>query len=93
MTFRTTFITDIENPLIDKSLWTFTCPECHTAVKQVSDWVVKNRSFRAKFVCEKCNKEFIARVICKLRYEGVTVNKKLTIPRPPEAKENDNNNK
>ena len=92
MTFRTTFITDIENPLIDKSLWTFTCPECHTAVKQVSDWVVKNRSFRAKFVCEKCNKEFIARVICKLRYEGVTVNKKLTIPRPTETKENDNNN-
>ena len=38
-------------------------------------------------------KEFIARVICKLRYEGVTVNKKLTIPRPPETKENDNNNK
>ena len=91
MTFRTCYITDINNPLIDKSKMVFDCPDCNKKVKRKSKWIVKNRCFRAKFHCNHCNKEFMGRITYKLRYEGISVLKKIT----PiiEEKENKEENK
>ncbi len=77
MTFRTCYITDINNPLIDKSQMFFICPQCNKMVKRKTKWVVKNRSFRANFLCPHCGNEFMGRISYKLRYEGLTESKKL----------------
>jgi DNA polymerase III alpha subunit (gram-positive type) len=87
MTFRVTNITDINNPLIDRSQMTFDCPECAVDLKRKSSWTVRNRQFKAVFKCPCCNNEFTGRVAFKLRYEGVKVIKKL-VPIVKEENEN-----
>ena len=77
ITFKTAYITDIGNPLIDKKTMFFTCPECNKKARRKSKWIVKNRSFRAKFHCSNCKKDFVGRIIYKLRYEGISVNKNI----------------
>lgn len=81
ITFKTAYLTDITNPLIDKKTMCFDCPDCNTLATRKSKWTVKNRSFRAKFHCKNCKKDFAGRIIYKLRYEGVSVNKKILPPK------------
>lgn len=87
LTFKTTYITDINNPLVDESKMGFDCPNCKTPAKRSTKWKIKNRSFRAKFLCNNCGSEFTGRVIYKLRYEGVTVHKKIIPVKPKEENE------
>lgn len=87
ITFRTCYITDINNPLIDKSEMNFDCPKCNHKAKRKTKWTVKNRSFRANFLCENCGHEFMGRIVYKLRYEGLKVNKRAIPIPPPKEKE------
>jgi DNA polymerase III epsilon subunit-like protein len=77
MTFRVTNITDINNPLVNRKEMKFVCPECELPLKRRSAWSVRNRQFKADFRCPVCKHKFTGRVAFKLRYEGVSVNKKL----------------
>ena len=64
----------------------FDCPKCNHKAKRKTKWTVKNRSFRANFLCENCGHEFMGRIVYKLRYEGLKINKRA-IP-IPQSKEN-----
>lgn len=75
--FKPTYIYDINNPLVNKSKMFFDCEICAKRLTQKTDWVVKNRTFRAIFICEHCQKEFLGKISFKLRYEGVTMSKKI----------------
>lgn len=77
MRFKTTILCDLNNPLIDRSVMYFDCDICGQPARQVSDWEIKNKSYRAHFTCAHCQREFIGRIQFKLKYEGIVVKKRL----------------
>ncbi len=82
LTFKSKLITDIRNPLVDRSQMFFDCPECGARCVQKSKWNVKSRSFKAFFVCPECKNEFAGQVYVKQKYEGITFTKKIVEPKP-----------
>ncbi len=85
LTFKSRMITDIRNPLVDRSKMFFDCPECGARCVQKSKWNVKSRSFKAFFVCPECKKEFAGQVFVKQKYEGIVFTKKIVEPQPQQT--------
>ena len=83
--FKTTILCDLNNPLIDRSTMHFDCDQCGRRAHRKGDWEFKNKSYRARFLCEHCGHEFVGRIQFKLKYEGLMV-KKRALPVPPQEK-------
>ena len=81
ITFKTSYISDIHDPHVRHSHLRFTCPKCHSKARRITDWNYRNKGFRAEFECDKCDYSFAGRIILKLKYEGLIVNRK-TFPLP-----------
>lgn len=81
ITFKTTYISDLKSPLVQKSDLRFACPVCGGETARTGPWTQKNKGFRAEFRCKSCGYPFAGRLILKQKYEGVVVNKK-TFPLP-----------
>lgn len=77
ISFKTTILCDLNNPLIDRSQMVFHCEDCGRKAKQRTEWEFKNKSYRAQFECKQCHKTFIGRIQFKLKYEGLLVKKKI----------------
>lgn len=77
ISFKTTILCDLNNPLIDRSQMHFECDICGIKAKRLTEWEFKNKSYRAHFICEHCRKEFVGRVQFKLKYEGLLIKKKV----------------
>ena len=75
--FRTTAICDLNNPLIRPSDLAFECDLCGRRAHRIGEWQLKNKSFRALFLCRRCRHKFYGRVQFKLKYEGLTVKKTI----------------
>ena len=71
ITFKTVMLCDIDNPLIDRSLFTVNCPRCGEQLVQTSEIVMRNRYFNVHYRCEACQRDYIGRHQFRLRYEGV----------------------
>lgn len=84
ITFKTTIIKDLDDPLVKRSELTFDCPECGKNMKRKGSWRFRNRAFCAEFTCRCSGLRYTGRVQYKLKYEGVEVRKKLTEIRPAE---------
>ena len=84
MRFKTTIITDLQHPLIRRRDLMFRCEECGGVARRMERWQLHNKTFRARFFCRRCQKEFLGRVQFKLKYEGMTVKKKVVQLPPPE---------
>lgn len=87
ITFKTTIIKDLDDPLIKRSELCFDCPECGQNMKRKGTWRFRSRAFCAEFSCRRCEKKYTGRVQFKLKYEGVEVKKKLNeiLPKTEEA--------
>ena len=81
--FRTTAICDLNHPLVRPADLLFDCDRCGRCAVRVGEWQLRNRGFRAPFLCRKCGRRFYGRVQFKLKYEGLTV-KKTIFPIPAE---------
>lgn len=81
MTYRTSYITDLQDPLVRREYLDFSCPACGARCRRSGHWEQRNKGFRALFRCRNCGRRFYGRVIIKQKYEGVSVNKK-TYPVP-----------
>ena len=81
ITFKTVYISDLNDPQVQKSHLRFSCPKCGRDSKRVTRWSLKNKGFRAEFRCNACGHQFAGRLTIKQKYEGLTVNKK-TYPLP-----------
>ena len=82
ITFKTTIIKDLDDPLVKRSELTFNCPNCGRNMKRKGSWRFRNRAFCAEFSCRCLETRYTGRVQYKLKYEGVEVRKKLTEIRP-----------
>ncbi|MBQ1950462.1 MAG: exonuclease domain-containing protein [Clostridia bacterium] len=89
ITFKTTIISDIDNPLVKRSEMTFRCPECGRNLRRAGNWRFRSRAFCADFVCKACDKKYHGRIQCRLKYEGVEMRKRLeeVVPKPAEEQE------
>lgn len=81
MTFRTSFIKDLNDPRVKPEHLRFRCPGCGGKGARTGRWSQRNRAFQADFRCRDCGLRFAGRVIIKQKYEGLVVNKK-TVPLP-----------
>ena len=85
ITFKTTIIKDLDDPLVKRSELTFDCPHCGKNMKRKGSWRFRNRAFCAEFSCRCTELRYTGRVQFKLKYEGVEVRKKLTEIHPAES--------
>lgn len=77
ITFKNTYITNAEHPLVKPEYLLFTCPFCRTALKVDGHWRGHNRALCAGAVCDVCDKKFTARVQIKQKFDAVEVKRKL----------------
>lgn len=87
ITFKNTVIYDIKNPLIDKKEFYICCDKCSKKARKKTKWVLKNRSFRAQFRCNKCKYDFEGRLTFRLKYDGVSVDRRVVEINREEKKE------
>ena len=45
MIFKTTMLTDLQNPLVDQTQMFFRCPDCNKRMKRITKWAIKNKQF------------------------------------------------
>ena len=77
LTFKPTFIREIDDPLIRRADLRFACEHCKCNLKRVGDWQFQHRFFTASFRCAACKTEYIGRVQAKKKYDGVEIKKRL----------------
>ncbi|MBQ7133291.1 MAG: exonuclease domain-containing protein [Ruminococcus sp.] len=87
ITFKNTVIYDIKNPLVDKKEFYICCDKCGKKARKKSKWITKNRSFRAQFKCNKCKRNFEGRLTFRLKYDGVSVDRRIVEINREEKKE------
>ena len=87
ITFKTTIISDIDSPLIQRSELRFACENCGRNLKRTSEWKFRNRAFFAEFHCAGCGKDYTGRIQFKQKYEGIDIKKRLAERVKPEAEE------
>ena len=64
---------------IDKKEFYICCDICGKKARKKSKWVCKNRSFRAQFRCSKCKRDFEGRLTFRLKYEGLTIDRRVVV--------------
>ena len=87
MTFKNHFITDIDDPDIDRAQLRFRCDKCGKPARRMKKWRMHNKNFSSEFCCKHCGRKFIGRVSFKKRYDGVKVNKRTLDIVPKKKKE------
>lgn len=73
LAFKPYYISNINDPLVDKSVFNEFCDICGGAVKKKKNWKYINHSFRAVFYCEHCDRLFRVNVRVKKLYNRVDV--------------------
>lgn len=93
ITFKNYNIYDIHDPDINRKEMFFLCDKCGKKARRRSKWRVKNKTFRAKFRCFRCRREFEGRITFKKCYDTVKVFKRIAeLPDPKKHKAESENN-
>lgn len=77
ITFRVSYISDINSPLIRRSDLRFSCDACGRNLKRTGNWKSYHHAFTAPFHCPACHADFFGRVQARQKYEGVELKKRL----------------
>lgn len=77
ITFRPTYISDINSPLIRRSDLRFSCDQCGKNLNRTGKWKSYHHAFTATFHCDVCHTDFTGRVQARQKYEGVEIRKRL----------------
>jgi inhibitor of KinA sporulation pathway (predicted exonuclease)/transcription elongation factor Elf1 len=73
ITFKNYNLYDIKDPGVDRREFYFNCDCCGKRAWRRSRWTVKNKSFRARFRCIRCHRDFEGRLTFKQCYDSVEV--------------------
>ena len=76
--FKSSYITSINNPKIDRSKMVCKCDKCGTMMKRMSDWKTVNQSFSALFFCKKCERLVNCSIKFKEYYDRIEVKSSVT---------------
>ena len=71
--FKPYAISNINHPLVDKSLLKCKCIKCSGEATQISDWKYSNQYFRADFKCENCGTELSYAIRFKKFYDHLDI--------------------
>lgn len=82
--FKPHAISNINNPLVDKSLLNYTCEECGVKGKIIKNWRYSNQYFRATYVCPSCGKTVRVAVRFKKYYDCLDTRKTVTLVKDDE---------
>lgn len=77
LTFKPSFIREIDDPLIRRSHLRFSCETCHRNMKRTGEWQFQHRYFTAPFHCAHCGVDYIGRVQAKRKFDSVDIKKRL----------------
>ena len=77
LTFKPTFIREIDDPLIRRADLRFSCEHCKRNLRRVGEWQFRHRFFTAAFRCSACKTEYIGCVQAKKKYDSVEIKKRL----------------
>lgn len=77
LTFKPRFITNINDPNIDRTQFAANCPFCRRKLERISATVARYSAFLTNFRCPKCKRKFVLTVRFRQNYDSVSVKKKL----------------
>ena len=77
--FKPHAISNINSPLVDKSLLSYTCEECGVKGKLIKNWRYSNQYFRAIYSCPRCGKKVRVAVRFKKYYDSLDTRKTVTL--------------
>lgn len=79
LAYRPHAISNINNPLIDKSLLSYTCEKCGSAGEPLSDWRYSNQYFRAVYHCPVCKNNVRVSVRFKKYFDRLETKKNVSV--------------
>ena len=77
LTFKSYYLTDMNDPLVNKNEFNFTCDKCGEKMTALNAWSLRNRGFTATLYCKKCKQKMTGKVKFKINYNGMSIKKKL----------------
>lgn len=79
LAFKPHAISNINSPLVDKSLLSYVCEDCGSVGRQLSEWKYSNQYFRAIYRCPTCGKKVRVAVRFKKYFERLETRKTVTV--------------
>lgn len=92
LTFKSYYLTDIDDPLVNKNEFNIACDKCGKRTDVISDWTVRNKSFCSVLYCKDCNQKLNAKIKFKINYDGMSIKKKILPYIEPEKLDDANRN-
>ncbi len=83
LNFHSVYLTNPDNPLIDPKEMLFDCEQCNCQLRPLEEWKSKGKNMISRMECPVCGGLFLAKLRCKLLYEGVVATRQL-LPLPSE---------
>lgn len=77
LTFKSYYLTDMDDPLVNKDEFSITCDKCGGKTRTLTDWAVRNRSFFSVLCCESCGQKITAKIKFKINYDGMSIKKRI----------------
>ncbi len=90
LSFKASYITNINNPKIDRSKLKCDCDICAAPMKRMSDWKCINQSFSAIFLCKNCERLVTYHVKFKEYYDRIDVKSNITEMKKSQDTDNEN---
>ena len=87
LNFHNTYLCNLDNDAIDKSVMFFNCPMCGARTRQIKDWEPKNKGFYGAFQCPYCTHRFKAKMQFKVKYDAIIPIKKILSVKEEKQKE------
>lgn len=81
--FKAKVISNIDNPIVDKTLFNYNCEKCGRKCGTVQDWKFYNQFFRAVYYCKNCNTYYKVGIRFKKLYDRIDI-RKISTPFDPE---------
>lgn len=78
ITFKNYNIYDIHSPDVNRKEMFMLCDRCGKKARRRSKWKVKNKTFRAKFRCSRCKRDFEGRITFKKCFDCVKIIKRVS---------------
>lgn len=88
VTFKPSFIKELDDPLVNKKHFRFRCPHCRKVLVEKEKWRFFHQKFQNKLCCPKCGGEYLGRVQLRRLFDGVSVKRRL-LPKTEKAEKSE----